>query len=177
MRLLIVILMLALAAPVALGDGMPKKKRRHRRPKVVKVVRKPKPRQPSLLWTDFEQAVSPRMRPLLPLLDIPEYPAPELPALTPWTETTVEVYPFEEHKKGLAWWWWLPIGGAAVGVIAHGGSHPGNVPIPVVVVPPTSTPTETPKPQEVPEPSSLVLLLTGISLVYFCVMNIRRRKL
>lgn len=154
MKLAIAIILLL--PTLALADGVNKKKVRHKsRPKVVvkqKVTTRPK--VPTLLETKYDLAMTPTLRPTLPLLDIPTVP------VQPFVETELRVFEIEQKKdrKGL---WFLIGGGIAAGAIAILLDH--DTPL---------TPTPQPTPN-VPVPESKTIVLLGLGLLG---LKIRRSR-
>jgi len=168
MKALLLILVCSISV---LADGINKPKPKPKpRPKVhkvqgIKVTPLPKPpKPPELLTTQYDELLGyPFLRPLQPFN--------EVPALKPEILTTSEVaiYPFDETRRPKLWF--LLIGTAAIPfLISHGEDSPPItlVPTPGIVpfdVPPTgsSSPNVT---TPVPEPTSVILFVTGMAMIF-----------
>jgi len=172
------ILLILLCSVSVLADGVntPKRKRRPKRKaeqsQATKVVVTPKAhpvKLPELLTTKYDELLGyPYQRPLLPLNDIP----PLKPEVIETRE--VAVYPFEESHKPK--FWFLLIGAAAIPFLVphgHGDTPPPIVSPPQItpfVVNPTTGPTPGPTPEvvpttTVPEPTSIVLFVSGLAIL------------
>ena len=178
MKALLLILICSISV---LADGINKPKRKPK-PKVhkvqgIKVTPLPKPpKPPEMLTTKYDELLGyPYLKPLAPLNDVPPVP-PEL-----ITTSEVAVYPFEEtHRPKL---WFLLIGTAAIPfLIPHDDDNPVPTPfsVPPSAVPfevnpttgptpgssPGSSPGVNPTASEVPEPTSIVLFVTGMGMIF-----------
>jgi hypothetical protein len=174
------LLLILICAITVLADGVnkpkpkPKPRRKVHKVEGIKVTPLPKPpKPPEMLTTKYDELLGyPFLKPLQPLNEIP----PMKPEVITMSE--VAVYPFEEtHRPKL---WFLLIGTAAIPfLIPHGED---NVPPNVIVPPPPGvpfdvTPTASPSPgsspvvvpqgtSEVPEPSSIILFVSGVAMLF-----------
>ena len=180
------ILLILLCAVSVLADGVNKPKRKPKRKAVTqatKVVVTPKAhpiKPPALLTTKYDVLLNyPFLRPLRPLNDIPP--------VKPEVITTREVaqYPFEESRKPK--FWFLLIGAAAIPFLVPHGDNPQPIAfVPPEITPfinpttgptpsssPGSSPTPTPEaeprggppPTTVPEPTSIILFVSGLAIL------------
>jgi hypothetical protein len=190
MKALLLILICSISV---LADGINKPKpKRKPKPKVhkvegIKVTPLPKaPKPPEMLTTKYDELLGyPYLRPLQPLN--------EIPAIKPEVLTTSEVavYPFDETRRPKLWF--LLIGTAAIPfLIPRGDDSPIPTPfaappqvVPVDINPttgptpgsspsPSSSPSSSPGPSpginpttsEVPEPTSIVLFVSGMAMIF-----------
>jgi hypothetical protein len=168
MRAILLILVCSLSV---LADGInkpkPKPKRKVHKVQQTKVVKvetpKVAPVKPmGLLATKYDELLGyPYLRPLQAPLDVP----PLTPELI--TTSQMAVYPFEESRRPKLWF--LLIGTAAIPFLIP---HSEDSPTPIDLVPtpqsgpltinPVTAPTPT---TPVPEPTSIVLFITGLAII------------
>jgi len=184
MKALLLILICSISV---FADGInkpkPKPKRKVHKVQGIKIENTPKMKPikpPEMLTTKYDELLNyPFLRPMLPLNEIPPI-RPEI-----LTTSDVAVYPFEEtHRPKL---WFLLIGAAAIPfLIPHDSDTPppiitGPTPGVVPVINPTTGPSPSPTPTpdsspgpgpgpkeitEVPEPTSVVLFVTGMAMIF-----------